>query len=292
LRSRIRWWIAFATSVREIRKRRYDLLIELRGDVRHIVSFGCLGGAGRIVTYERNGGHFLADLALEVRGERHEILQGTDLIEALGGEAVTAIPSLHGPEESARIERLLAQFGVVPGDVLVIVHPGAKKVNQWPLANYAQMVTRLLANPAVSVRIVVTGSASEAALAQPLVDIDPARVLSLSGRVSMLELAALVSRADLFVGADTGPMHLINACKTPALLFFGPTQPRRFAPLSGEPVIVRGRDCCAKSLHETCIEQPHAPYSACMQSIGVETALAAIAPLMERVARTRIAPTT
>jgi ADP-heptose:LPS heptosyltransferase len=270
-------WRAFLARIGEIRRGRYELLVELRGDVRHIVAFGCLGAVRHIVTCRRNGGHFLADAWLAARDERHEMRQGADLVALLGARATDTIAKLHSPAESLAIAGLLRAHGILPHHHVVVMHPGAKPVNRWPVENYAALASRLLRDPAV--RIVVTGSAAEAPLANAVRAANPLRVVSLAGRISLLELAALLERASLFIGADTGPMHLLNACATPALLIFGPTSPARFAPLSAAHAIVRAARCCEAALHETCRESAAGGPGACMRSVDVESACKALETL-------------
>jgi heptosyltransferase-3 len=285
LAARLASWKAFARAIVAIRRQRFDLLVELRGDVRHIVGFGCLGAVRHIVTYRRNGGHFLADLWIASREERHEITQGTDLVARLGGQPVMNVPALHGAADSARVAHLLRENGITADDILVVMHPGAKPVNRWPLERFAELITRLQRREAL--RVVVTGSASESQLAETLRSVDPARVIALAGRLTLLELAALLEVADLFVCADTGPMHLLNAGDTPAVLLFGPTQPARFAPLTHHHVVVRAAECCDAALHDVCHARPGAAHSACMRSISVESVVNAIEPILARAARSR-----
>jgi ADP-heptose:LPS heptosyltransferase len=291
LAARVASWHAFGRAILAIRRHRFDLLVELRGDVRHIVAFGCLGGVRHIVTYRRNGGHFLADLALPACDERHEIAQGTDLVARLGGAPVPALPpmpALHGPAESARIMAMLRASGITADPVLVVIHPGAKAVNRWPLERFAELVTRL--HRRENVRVVVTGSAAEAPLAEKLRLAAPACVIPMAGRLSLLEMAALLELADAFVCGDTGPMHLLNAARTPAVLLFGPTQPARFAPLTRHHVVVRGRACCDAALHDVCHSRPGASYSACMESIRLDSVAAALEPMLERALARRSRP--
>lgn len=147
-------------------------------------------------------------------------------------------------------------------------------MNRWPLDHYAELVTHTLRR--YDAVVLVTGSPLERDLAARLAAIDPTRVFSLAGSFSLIELVALFARVDAIVSGDTGPMHFLNTVSTPAVLLFGPTDPRRFAPRSGRHTIIRGGRCCLKRLHEVCIAAPRAEYSACMSSIPVVSVISAL----------------
>ncbi len=66
-----RWW-EFLRGIAGLRRERFDLYIDLRGDVRQLVFLGCLCGARHILTYRRNGGDFLADWSLPLSEDQHE----------------------------------------------------------------------------------------------------------------------------------------------------------------------------------------------------------------------------
>jgi ADP-heptose:LPS heptosyltransferase len=110
-----------------------------------------------------------------------------------------------------------------------IVHPGAKSpARRWPAERWAAVVGHELRRGR---RVVVTGSAEEAALARSV-----ARLAGLpdgdvcAGRTTLLHLAALIAHAGRVVCGDTGVAHLATALGTPSVLLFGPTSPDKWGP--------------------------------------------------------------
>ena len=147
--------------------------------------------------------------------------------------------------ERARWCRLVAEsLGVAadPDDLLlprpatdppvpsaVVVHPGAASpARRWPAERFAA-VARWAADRGE--QVVVTGSAAEAPLAEEVRRLAglPDDAL-LAGRTDLAGLTALVAAARAVVCGDTGVAHLASAYRTPSVVLFGPTPPRRWGP--------------------------------------------------------------
>ena len=90
----------------------------------------------------------------------------------------------------------------------------------------------------------ITGSAADQRLAADILAQMREPALSLAGRTTLPELAAVLRRARLMVTTDTGAMHLAAALETPVAALFGPTAPWRTGPFGAGHQIVRlGLDC-------------------------------------------------
>ena len=117
----------------------------------------------------------------------------------------------------------LFQLPSASGAKIVVIHPGPSwKVREWPVAHWQALVDGLHA--AGSVRILqigahrhVTLGATEAATLHG--------VESLVGKLSLTEMAALLTLTDLFIGIDSGMIHMAGAAGTPCVGIFGPTNP-------------------------------------------------------------------
>ncbi len=90
-------------------------------------------------------------------------------------------------------------------------------------------------------RVVVLGGPGDEAAAEPVLQrLGPERAFSGVGKLDLLAAAAVVARARLYVGADSGLGHAAAAVGAPVLSLFGPTDERRFAPWGGRVHVVRG----------------------------------------------------
>jgi ADP-heptose:LPS heptosyltransferase len=101
----------------------------------------------------------------------------------------------------------------------------------WPAERFVALTRALLAGPLAGARVVVLAGpgAAERALAAPVLAA-LAGAVDLAGRLSLTEAAACLERAALFVGNDSGLMHLAAAAGAPTLGLFGPTPAGEYAP--------------------------------------------------------------
>jgi ADP-heptose:LPS heptosyltransferase len=132
----------------------------------------------------------------------------------------------------------------------------------WPAARFAELFHALASGPLPgAVPAVFAGPGeTERAMAQPLLEALP-QAIDLVGRLSLPEVAACLARTALFVGNDSGLMHLAASAGAPTLGLFGPTPSEEYAPAGARATVVVSS-------------------SASMQDLPVETAVAAAARLI------------
>jgi ADP-heptose:LPS heptosyltransferase len=123
----------------------------------------------------------------------------------------------------------------------VVLHPGhAGGRQQWPADHYARLGELLTS---AGCRVVVSGSAREAPLCERVTTQMRSPALNLAGRATLLELAAILRSARLFISVPTGPMHLAAAVGTRVVALHGPQElsadPIRFAPYYADATIPR-----------------------------------------------------
>jgi len=139
------------------------------------------------------------------------------------------------PAAAAAVTRRLEQLGVTTSDEVVVMHAAAgNEFRRWPETDFGA-VARALA--AVHRRVVlVVGSDQDAATIDRIVSLAQADDTTRAGRIHAApawpldELRALMDRAALFVGGDSGPMHIAAASDVPIVAIFGPTLPAHWAP--------------------------------------------------------------
>ncbi|HEY8287588.1 MAG TPA: glycosyltransferase family 9 protein, partial [Chloroflexota bacterium] len=112
---------------------------------------------------------------------------------------------------------------------LLVLQPGAgSPLKAWPPERLAAVGATLARE--LGARVMVSGSATEHGLAQRVCDLLPEGGLNLAGALRWTELEALLTRATLVVGLDSGPLHLAVAAGTPSVALFGPADPAQFGP--------------------------------------------------------------
>ena len=172
-------------------------------------------------------------------------------------------------EDHISTENILSEHGVLPNQKYVILAPGAGwPGKQWPPERFAKLGIRLLQQ--YEMPILLIGSREERPLCDHICAIMQTHTISLAGRTSLAQLAGLISKASLFVGNDSGPMHLAACFEIPALVLFGPTVASKWAPRYAAVRVLQHEDCTGcVSWHyrATCLH-----HNRCMKAITVEEA--------------------
>lgn len=264
----------------DIRSRRFDTVIDLTdGDRAAFLTW--ISGAGVRIGFnaeQRWTGRCYTTVVTGGAGV-HRIERDLAALAPLGIEPRDRIPRIWlGPEDDARVDQLAAQLGIASDRSWVVIQPGARYwFKAWPPERFAEVADRL--NDRFGCQVLVTGSPQEAALTQAVVDHAKSRLLNIAGRSDVRTLAALLKRSSLFVGNDTGAMHIAAAVGAPVVGLFGPSNPVEWGPRGSlAETIYKGLDCRI-CFHPTCRRGE----DNCMKLITVEEVMNAAARQIRQV---------
>jgi heptosyltransferase-1 len=219
----------------DVRAARYQVAVDLQGAIRSSVLARWSGAQLIYGTAEpRESPASLWYTRPVVTRGTHVIEQNLSIVEAIAGRRLRA-PAVEFPRDVAaeeRVEQHLRQSGV--GD-FALVNPGAGwGAKRWPAERYGR-VAGGLAN--CGVRVIVNYGPGEENLAKDVEASSGGNAKTLA--CSITELIALTRRARLFIGGDTGPLHLAAALQVPVVAIFGPTDPARNGPYGTRSVVLR-----------------------------------------------------
>jgi ADP-heptose:LPS heptosyltransferase len=132
-------------------------------------------------------------------------------------------------------------------DVVVILNPATSWITKnWPSEYYAVLANLLIKNH--KAKIILLGAPSDMQLVNNIMSGISQPVINLAGKTNLKELAAIVQNSNLFIGGDTGPLHIAAAVGTPTISVFGPTDPRIYTP-EGEGHIALTSSVACKGCH-------------------------------------------
>ena len=224
---------------REIRRGNFDTAFILHTKRRY--NFACfLAGVPARIGYRNDKMGFLLTHPLkDVRhlGEKHESEYCLDVLKGVGIPAETedALGMLVPVRKDADIWVLdwLDSQGIRAGE-LIAIHPGASDPAKcWPAASFAGLISRL--TDRYDLKIVLIGGPQTAAIAAEILRLCPKPVLDLTGRTSVAQSVALLSRCRLLISNDSGPVHLAAGVGTFVISLFLRDQPginpKRWKPL-------------------------------------------------------------
>jgi heptosyltransferase-2 len=241
-----------------------------------------LAGIPRRIGYKSEGRAPLLTERIDCPAEllsRHRMYYYLHLIEPLGSYPSPSLPSLslNGRQERWA-DTFLSRTGL-KGTVLVGLNPGATygEAKCWPSERFAELGRRLIREQGASILIFGSSRPREEALNATIAEGIGEGCLNLSGRTSLLELAALLRRCRLLVTNDTGTMHIAAAVGTRVVAIFGPTDPRTTYPLGEGHVIIREEVSCAPCLKRVCPGDHR-----CMELISVAHVLEAAQKGLEK----------
>ncbi len=263
-----------------LRRQRFDTVIDLTdGDRSAFLSW--ISGAPVRIGFndeERWRGHYYTQVVQSVSGVRHRIDRDLEALKPLGIQAVSKDPQLWlTPEEENSADQLLDQLGVQRSQSTVILQPGARYwFKAWPPERFAELADRLTSQ--YGCQVLIGGSDQDDDLAQQIRQMAKSRSIIMAGRTTIKQFAAIAKKSALFVGSDSGAMHVATAVGTPVVALFGPSNPAEWGPRGGAAeVIYKGLDC-RTCFHPTCLRGEQN----CMQLITIDEVIMAAARLLGR----------
>jgi lipopolysaccharide heptosyltransferase II len=224
-------------------RRRIDVAIDLHGGPRSAWLTWATRAPMR-VGYDMPGREWMYTRVVpRWRGEpRHSVLNQWDLIAAvdpaLAGPPTPAddpVEMCGDPSAEMSVQARLDRWGVAPDDRVIVVHVSARNpFRRWPESSFAELVCRLAST--LQRWVVVVGGPSDRDAAERVRIAAQARTPAQAPRIvsgeglSLAEFRSLVDRAAVFIGGDSGPMHITATTATPIVALYGPTLASQWAP--------------------------------------------------------------
>ena len=252
-----------ATVWNDVRDARYDAAVDLQGAMRSAV-LARLSGARAVygAAEPRESPASLWYTRKAIAHGRHVIEQNLSVAEALVGREAKLLRADHSrvlsreipcdlpcdPKAEARIGQRLAEHGI--GD-FAILNPGAGwGAKRWPAERYGE-VARGLANQGLRSILNYGPGEEELVRVAEVASGGTARVMS----CTITELIALTRRARLFIGGDTGPLHLAAALRVPVVAIYGPTDPARNGPYGTRNIVLRSAESVTSHARRAAVDE-------------------------------------
>jgi lipopolysaccharide heptosyltransferase II len=201
------------------------------------------------------------------------------LVEAIGCPVIKRDYSglIHpGPIEQEAAESVLKSAGVGPGERFAVLAPGTswrRELKCWSDEGFAQVADMIARD--LGMRSVVVGISNGCTICDRT-----ASAVDLIGKTSLSVLAAVIERASVFIGVDSGVMHLAAAVKTPVVALFGPSDPEMTGPQGETHRIVSAHAPCRPCHRKTCDIGRE-----CMERIVADEVISAAYSIMSNQAR-------
>jgi len=243
----------------ELRAQKFDVALLLQ----NAFDAAWLAWRARIperIGYARHARSFLLtqSVPLPQPGEipAHEKYYYLELLRRAGwGHSVKdeTLIGLRVPEEKRRsADEFLSKSGVRQGAMRIAVAAGASygSAKCWPPLRFAEVANRLQSE--TEAEIILFGTAAEANVSAAISAEMPRPPLDLTGKTAIADLPALLSQCQLFIGNDSGAMHVAAGVGLPIVAVFGPTDPHGTAPVTPRCSIVQQKPYCSPCFLRRC----------------------------------------
>ncbi len=270
---------------RALRARRYDLLVALSGHPRGALLARMLRPRYSVAPDEPQRGRawrgsFTHLFRLPRNARRHMVEVNLDALRRIGvypHDEERALVLVPGDEAEAAMRNRLSALGLAAG-AFIHVHPASRwGFKCWPAERTAQLIDALAQS---GERIVLTAAPSEPELelVRAIRAACRAQTVDLAGQLSLKQLASLTSRAKLFIGVDSAPMHIAAAMQVPVVALFGPSGELEWGPWRvPHRVVVSDAHPCRPCGNDGC---GGGKVSECLTTLAAERVLAAARELL------------
>jgi len=291
--SKIKGIKAFLSLLLEIKKGAFDTSLDFSLDHRYSLITKLLGIKRRIGFNYKNRGRFLTDkINIEGYSHKHVIEYYLDLLNILG-----IIPTYRNMElsanETADIDS--KRIPILPDglkkenaakETIIGIAPGAGEswgenasFKHWREKNFAELADKLIEKHRA--KILLLGSEKEKKIAENIVKTMKNKVIDLTGKTTLEELIAVISKIDILITNDGGPLHIAAALGKKTVSIFGPVSETVYGPYppSEKHIVIKKdipcRPCYQKFKLPRCLREKE-----CINSIGTEEVLTATEKLL------------
>lgn len=280
----------FLGSIPDIRRGRYDLLVSLTPAASLAGAFAAI--PDQVHPRMPHRLWWLSGSRDVAYRSRHAIDHYLRMVGPLLREPLTAVPRAprvylsEAHRDAAR--SMLREAQVRATEPLVALHVGGagfRGRKRWSTRRFAAVARHLVEQ--FNARILLVGGREDVVLATEVAALLPGGTIDLAGKSSLLETAALIERATLFIGNDSCPLHIAAAVGTPAVGIYGPSSVEQFSPVGGTGY--RGKTLhaslpCSPCFHFVGSEAPWIPNPchsfACLKAIPAEAVIKAAVELL------------
>ncbi len=242
LRNNKKYLLDMARIVSGLRKTRFALILNLyrvcsfSGAAKMGMLFGLLRGE-RKLGHDRCGFGIFLDQSVPAGAfeGRHVVKAMADIATLAGGIQDDWGTEVFWDETiTTKWEELLT---ATTGEIVIGINPGGDREDRrWPPDRFVAVAERLMER--FKARVIILGGPTDRDIAAYITGKIKYKATNLAGEISLSALPFLVSRLDLLITNDSGPMHIAAATKTPLVALFGPEDPTLFGPYA-DPELCR-----------------------------------------------------
>ncbi len=264
--------LGLSAFLRDLRQGKFDFVMDFHGILKSALLSRTARAAKRI-GFDRTFAKELSWLAYDEKtgskdGRLHKVRRNMLLASSAGVDGAPELSLETSPESDAYVDRFLASIGIT--GPLFAVNPFCSKgssFKRWDLARYGAVMRRV--SEETGAAVMVLWGPGEEEEARQLREMGGGRAV-LACPTTVSQLFSLLKRTDLYIGGDTGVMHLAALAGVPVVAIFGPTDHLVNGPFGDGHTIIRKALSCSPCRDKGCKSLE------CLASIGVDDVCRAV----------------
>ena len=243
-KDRHRGVIAKLSFVKQLKDRNFDIVYLLHRSMSRALICRLADIKERVGYLTKKRGFLLTRKFLSPhRDSMHRIDYYLNIIEKAGLKVEDRYLEFFFKEEDVNfVDQFLKKNGISGDERLIVINPGGNWMpKRWPKDYWAHLSDRLIGE--LKAKVVITGSHADIALAGDIKNSMKEVPVASCGALNIKQLGALAKKADLFITADTGPLHIATAVGAKKIIaIFGPTSPAITGPYPETNVVILQKD--------------------------------------------------
>ena len=234
---------------RALRRQKYDLIVELRSDWR-IICFALLRMTPKRL--DRASLQVANKLGFAQFTGIHETTRNLDVLRQAGISTPIQTTTFSVTAEDQKwASDFLINHQIDEERPLVAIHPGSPiPIKRWMPERYAELADWLIARKRANILFV--GVKDEIPIITEIQRLMRAESINIAGKTTLTQLASILHITNVFIGNDSGPMHLAAAVGTQTIGLYGPGDPTRFGPVGPKCRTIQSKTNCPPCRGTTC----------------------------------------
>lgn len=288
-RSKLEGIRSFLSLLRRIRKERFDIYIDLSLEHHYSLIAKLLGIRKRVGFDYKGRGRFLTDkVKLDSYNSKHVVEYYLGLLDSIGIRCGNYDLELNVCGRSkVRIDSILRCYGVIDTDLIIGIAPGAggswgkdAHLKHWPALKFAQLAKKIAES--FNAKILILGDEAERPIADIIANVMQQKVIDLTGKTSLEELAAAIRSLKILITNDGGPLHMAVALGVKTVSIFGPVSELVYGPfpVNGARHIVLKNNLECRPCYRDFRLEPCQRKRECLEGIEIKEALEAVRGLI------------
>jgi len=271
--------------VQDILAAKFDVFLDLRGDIRHIYLFGYMTGIPIRISYTRSGGAFLLTHPYPYQDGMHEIGRNYKLLskfEPLNKywktEIYTRADNLYVLQEKLR-----NQLNLENDSYAVIFNGGRSKLRRLSSGKISEICNILSQD--YFLKCCYVGHQDDFEDGEKIKknsNLSDMKFINLCGVLTLSEVRDLIAFSKLFIGTDSSVCHLSASTDTPSISLFGPLNPEQVMPIGTKNKVIYHKYPCSPCLQDICVVTKSKDIAKCMDDISAEEIIQKVGELIKK----------